>query len=144
MRKYIREKIIKQVYFEELDHSLRDEFGLGERDDDDLVIYFDNSLLWKEGEYMPIDSLTDTVNELHEEGATHVQICSHEDHRGYYITGVRLTEESNDEAKSELKEKLRVEIEARKEQLEREKQSINEQEDEISELRELLNELEND
>mgnify|MGYP006296844411 FL=1 len=129
--------------FEDLDLNLRDNFNL-ESYDDDLVIYYDENLPYKEGEYFPINLLIDTLNELHNEGATHIQIFSHEDHNGYYITGIKLIEESNDEVKSELKEKLKVEIEAKKEQLEYEKQSINKQESEIAELQKQLDEIEND
>ena len=140
--KTIKETIIKQIEFDELDFVVQDQL-LGENPNGhDYDFHHDKTqMYWNEGDYIPIEMLQKAIDELKNEGVTHIQIYPHGDHHGYYITGVKL-EVVDDETAKELKEnEIRKEISKREEVYNRNQSLLAQEMDEIGKLYEKLEKL---
>ena len=123
--KYIKETIIGQGAFNDLDIIFQGEI-LGEDNESNYLFIPDTENLksvWKKGDYISVFALQNIIKSLRKRGATHFQIYPHCDHHGYYITGVKLEEASEEDGKKLMNLDLEKEIEERKETL-RERQAM--------------------
>lgn len=148
MKKYIKERIIKQICHDELDLSTVDEL-MDTFDDYDYEFIPDrkSEINWNHGDYISIDRLISVVNKMkNQKDVTHVQIFYHNDHHGYYFTGVnlKLLSEDNEEAKELKKQLLKEEISIRKSRYEANLHSLELDADNINKLEQELDNLEND
>lgn len=142
--KIIKETIIDQIKLDDLDILIQDElFGENPNGHDYDFICDDspNKVNWNEGDYIPIQTLLNTVRKLKEAGASHVQIYPHCDHHGYYFTGCKMVAVSGEEAIELQKKKLKREIEIAEGQYEQNKNYLTEQMNEIGMLYEKLEKL---
>lgn len=117
----IKETTIKTIDLTELDFIVQDEL-MGENPDghdyDHICVDTERSY-WKDGDHCSIDMFMEKLQELKDAGATHVQVCQHCDHHGYYLTGSILEVASKEEAHElrvkRLQEKIKL-AEAQQEQ----------------------------
>ena len=146
MKKFIKEKIIKQIELDELDFEVEKELLDVNPNDHNYVIQFfydHNTAFWYEGEHLSIDQLIQTAKNLKEKGSTHIQIYPHTDHHGYIFTGVKLNLIPEEEAIEEEKERLKEEIKIKEHQHQENINYIEKQEEEINHLHNRLEELKN-
>lgn len=109
--KHIKENVINQIDLSELDFKLENDFSCDIENDETLKIFYDENSefkYWREGDYLNIDDLLFIIQNLKKDGANYVQIYSHGDHHGYYITGVEFKEikNKNEFLKKELTDDL--------------------------------------
>lgn len=140
--KIIKETIIKQIELSELDFVVQDEL-LGENPDGhDYDFMFDDSseeIYWNEGDYIPIQTLLNTVHKLKEHGVTHVQVYPHCDHHGYYFTGSKLEVVSGEETIELKKKRLQKEIKIAESVQQRNRNLLEQDDEEIAKMyKELL------
>lgn len=142
--KYIKETIIGQDAFNDLDLILQEEI-LGENPDGHNYLFIPDTknlkYVWKEGDFISVFALQTVIKNLKKRGATHFQIYPHCDHHGYYITGVKIEELSEDVGKKFANENLEEEIYQRKKVLKERQVMLYEEEVEIERLQNKLHEI---
>ena len=146
--KVIKEFVIGQTGLTELDFVVQDEL-LGENPDghdygEDYVWIGDDSnpsQYWKEGDHCPIDLLLKTINDFKAKGATHIQICQHGDHHGYYLTGSKMEVVSEEKGIELRKENIQKEIQIAEGQYEQNRYYLAQEMDKIGKLYEELERL---
>ncbi|MDX1285925.1 MAG: hypothetical protein R3182_12970 [Draconibacterium sp.] len=99
---------------------------------------------WVEGDLFNLDLLQQTIDELKKLNATHVRICQHGDHHGYYLSGSKLEVLSEEDALELRKKKLKEEIQIAEGQYGQNKNALTEQMNEIAKMHEDLARLDGD
>lgn len=143
MKKSIKEKVIKRYELCDLDLIVQDELLGNNPDGHDYNYYCDESLDWREGDAAPIQLLLDTINDLKDAGATHIEISRNVDHHSYILTGIKLTVVEDNETKKSLAiKKLQRKIEEQEEIKKSMEDAILLKEMKLKELHEELNNIE--
>jgi len=146
MKAVIRETVVTSVVIEDLDLVVIDEI-LGENPDGhdyDWEDNYDQAKYWKENEHISIDMLLETVKKIKADGATHVQIVPHCDHRGYHFTGVKLEVMSEGDVIERKKAKLVERILHQEIALKFEECELAKNESSLGDLKKELEKLSND
>jgi hypothetical protein len=96
---YITKEVINDVEHSELDFILHSEFGFDYDTHSDFI-----ELLKGNGdvtnEPISIDLMVKTLQELKEQGSTHVSLDYHCDHIGYEMTGYKIYHSTADQIKA--------------------------------------------
>lgn len=105
---YITKEVIVNIEHSEIDFLIQDEFGLNHEDEQDLIqLMVGNPDITNEP--INIDLMIKTLQEMKEQGSTHVSLDYHIDHIGYEMTGYKIyhsTEEQIRDYEEKLKKKL--------------------------------------
>jgi hypothetical protein len=93
---YIKQTLVSNESFDELDFQLHREFGFDYDTHDDFVTiqegqgYVDNAM-------MKIEQLEEVLKSMKEKGATHISLDYHCDHIGYDMSGYKIEAATQDE-----------------------------------------------
>lgn len=142
MNPLIKETIFDQIDLTELDLDNLAAL-LGEWEDYDWISTTGGSekRYYQGGDNLNLDTLQKAIDDLQAKGCTHVQICQHDDHHGYYLMGTTLEVVTGEEATELRKRKLKFEIEAAEGQYEQNKIALAKQMDEIGKMYEEIEKL---
>jgi hypothetical protein len=108
---YVTKTIIKNESIEELDFVLYDEFGF-DYENTDQFIEIQSKHGYANADPIKIDELISILQELKNNGATHIEIEANCDHHGYDMTSYKIELSSDDDIK-EYEEKRNLEIQKR-------------------------------
>lgn len=93
---YITKSLIKNDSFGELDFVLYDEFGFDYEIYDDFVT-IEKGQGQADGFPVKIDQMIEKLQQMKNEGATHVEISYHCDHFDYEISGYKIETSSQED-----------------------------------------------
>jgi len=139
----IKETIFDQIDLTELDlDNLAD--LLGEWDEYDWITTTGGGekRYYQGGDNLNLDTLQKAIDDLQALGCTHVQICQHGDHHGYYLMGTTLEVVTDEEEATELRKyKLKNEIQIAEEQYKKNENIMQQEAERIAKMQEELNKL---
>jgi hypothetical protein len=87
MRRFIKKNLISNFSFSEIDMDLHEEFGFDYDVHEDFVEIGDGKRGDADAYPIKIDRMISILQQMKDEGATHVEIDYHTDHIGYDMTG---------------------------------------------------------
>jgi hypothetical protein len=111
MRRFVKKKLITDYQFSEIDFDLHEEFGFDDNVHDGFVEIGDGKHGSADAYPIKIDRMLGILQQMKNEGATHVELEYHIDHIGYNVTGWNI----------QLADKKEIDEVERKENAHREK-----------------------
>jgi hypothetical protein len=128
MRRFIKKNLISNFSFSEIDIDLHEEFGFDYDVHEDFVEIGDGKTGDADAYPIKIDRMISILQQMKDEGSTHVEIDYHTDHIGYDMTGWSIRLANNEEIDEvERKEKAHREKMKRKNELLRQLEDLEEE-----------------
>jgi hypothetical protein len=90
MRRFVKKNLVKDYSFSEIDFDLHEEFGFDHDVHDGFVEIGDGKRGSADAYPIKIDRMMDILQQMKNEGVTHVELDYHIDHIGYDITGWKI------------------------------------------------------
>lgn len=126
---YVNQKLIQHYETEELDFVLSDEFGVNHDDESDdwtsiELIELDRHYA-PDGHIVKLDTILNAIQEMKEQGATHLKMDYHCDHISYQIAGYKLELADSAEMEKRAEAERKAKLEKERARLEKELERIN-------------------